>query len=226
MTEPEISAEEMVARSTSGAAKTALIGLFGRAAGLLVTLLLTHFVSKAEYGNANLAMIPFLAEMKTIHDQLQHDPAWQNTEFDPPGVSWNIGINDHTPAINITPPQSVCTVYFRPMPGQDGKILIERARQAAERHGVEFKPGHSGQPLYVDPQSSFVQTVLKLAGKPAPRTVPYGTEASHFQAAGCSSVVIGPGHIAQAHQPNEFIEAVELDHCMAFLARVRDWAAV
>ena len=57
MSEPEISAEEVVARSTSGAAKTALIGLFGRAAGLLVTLLVTHLVGKAEYGNANLAMI-------------------------------------------------------------------------------------------------------------------------------------------------------------------------
>jgi PST family polysaccharide transporter len=53
----EFSPEEVVSRSTQGAATTTLIGLVGRAAGLVVTLLLTHLVGKAEYGNANLAMI-------------------------------------------------------------------------------------------------------------------------------------------------------------------------
>ena len=76
--------------------------------------------------NANLAMIPYLAEMKAIHDETEADPAWRNDEFDPPTMSWNIGINDHTAAINITAPQSVCTVYFRPMPGHDPEPLIER----------------------------------------------------------------------------------------------------
>ena len=57
-----------------------------------------------------------------------------------------------------------------------------------------------------------------------PLAVPYGTEASHFQAAGCSTVVIGPGSIDQAHQPDEFLVADELDKCMAFLAKVADWA--
>jgi acetylornithine deacetylase len=169
--------------------------------------------------NANLAMIPFLAEMKAIHDQLQIDPAWQNAEFDPPGVSWNIGINDHTAAINITPPQSVCTVYFRPMPGQDGKILIERARQAAERHGVEFKPGHSGQPLYVDPRSPFVQTVLKLAGKAVPRTVAYGTDGAMFGELK-NLLVLGPGDIAQAHTHDEWIELAELERGTVLYSRL------
>jgi acetylornithine deacetylase len=130
--------------------------------------------------NANLAMIPFLAEMKALHDELERDPAWQNPEFDPPGISWNIGINDHTAAVNITPPQSICTVYFRPTPGQDAEVLMARARTAAERCGIEFKRGHSGRALYVDPQSAFVQEVLHLAGRSAPRTVAYGTDGTMF----------------------------------------------
>ena len=36
-------------------------------------------------------MIPFLMEMKKIHDETESDPAWQNDEFDPPIISWNIG---------------------------------------------------------------------------------------------------------------------------------------
>lgn len=95
--------------------------------------------------NANLAMIPFLVEMKAIHDETESDPAWQDGRFDPPTISWNIGINDHTAAVNITPPQSICTVYFRLMPGQRPEALLNRARTAAEKNGLEFvvKSGES-----------------------------------------------------------------------------------
>jgi len=169
--------------------------------------------------NANLAMIPFLAEMKAIHDELARDPAWQNQEFDPPGVSWNIGINDHTAAINITPPQSVCTIYFRPMPGQDGDILVDRARAVADRLGLEFKRGHSGRALYVDPQSAFVQSVLKLAGKAAPRTVPYGTDGVMFGELK-NILVLGPGDIAQAHTHDEWIDLAQLELGTALYSRL------
>ncbi len=169
--------------------------------------------------NANLAMIPFLVEMKAIHDELERDPAWQNPEFDPPGVSWNIGINDHTAAVNITPPQSVCTVYFRPMPGQDAEVLIARAQAAADRCGVEFQRGHSGRPLYVDPQSAFVQQVLKLAGKPAPRTVAYGTDGAMLGELK-NILVCGPGDIAQAHTNDEWISLDQLELGKALYGRL------
>ncbi len=65
---------------------------------------------------------------------------------------------------------------------------------------------------------------LKLMGQNETFAVPYGTEASHFQAAGCSSVICGPGDIAQAHQPNEFVEISELDKCLAYLHRLANWA--
>lgn len=53
----EVSPEETIARSASGAAATALVGLLARGAGLFTTLVVTYFVSRAELGNANLAMI-------------------------------------------------------------------------------------------------------------------------------------------------------------------------
>src|SRR5262245_9662103 len=169
--------------------------------------------------NANLAIIPFLAEMKAMHDELLRDPAWQNPEFDPPGVSWNIGINDHTAAINITPPQSVCTVYFRPMPGQNPEVLIDRARAAAERCGLEFRRGHSGRPLHVDPQSAFVQEVLRLAGKSAARTVAYGTDGAMLGDLK-NILVLGPGDIAQAHTHDEWIDLAQLELGTAMYARL------
>src|SRR5579871_4809811 len=53
----EVSPQEVVSKSVGGAATTTLVGLVGRAAGLLTTILVTHFVSKTDYGHANLAMI-------------------------------------------------------------------------------------------------------------------------------------------------------------------------
>lgn len=50
-------ASQVVEQSVRGAAFTTLAGLFGRGAGLLTTLLVTHFVSKSDYGHANLALI-------------------------------------------------------------------------------------------------------------------------------------------------------------------------
>ena len=160
--------------------------------------------------NANLAMIPFLAEMKAIHDETESDPAWQNEEFDPPTISWNIGINDHTAAVNITPPQSVCTVYFRAMPGQDVEGLIERARAKADECGIQFEVKSRAEPLYIDPESEFVKEVLELAGQTKPTTVCYGTDGGMLMDLQ-KMVVIGPGDIAQAHTWDEWIELEQLE---------------
>src|SRR5690606_11570558 len=58
--------------------------------------------------NANWKMIPFLAEMKQLRDELEADPQWRNENFNPPTMSMNLTITDHNPALNITSAQSVC----------------------------------------------------------------------------------------------------------------------
>ena len=125
--------------------------------------------STREGTNANVAMILFLAEMKRIHDETLVDPRWLNDEFDPPWISWNIGINDLNCAVNITPPTSICTVYFRPMPGQNGDELVGRARLAAERLDLDFRLECCGHPLYGDPNSDYVRETLQVAGGSDPK---------------------------------------------------------
>ena len=66
-------------------------------------------------------MIPFLVEMKAIHDELRSDPRHLNDEFDPPFSDWNIGVNDGGVALNMTAPRSICTVYYRRCPGRTRK---------------------------------------------------------------------------------------------------------
>ena len=154
-------------------------------------------------------MIPFLAEMKAIHDETLADPAWLNEEFDPPWISWNIGINDNNHAVNITAPRSVCTVYFRPMPGQDADGLVRRVEAVAQRWGLDFTWECRGLPLYGDPSSDFVQETLRIAGRNKARTVGYGTDGVCFTELK-QILVLGPGSIQQAHTDDEWISLDQL----------------
>jgi acetylornithine deacetylase len=56
-------------------------------------------------------------------------------------------------------------------------------------------------------------------------SVVYGTEAGIFKKTlGVPTVVCGPGDIAQAHQPNEFILASQITACEGFMGRMLEWA--
>ncbi|WP_447045291.1 acetylornithine deacetylase [Vreelandella sp. H-I2] len=50
--------------------------------------------------------------------------------------------------------------------------------------------------------------------------VAYATEAGQFQGQGLQTIILGPGSIAQAHQPNEYIDVEQLDACQDFLAKM------
>lgn len=160
--------------------------------------------------NANWRMIPFLMEMKQLYDELEHDPRWRNPEFNPPTMSLNLGINDHNPAINITSPSSVCTLYFRAMHGLNADPIVERIQQAAARHDLDLVITFRATPFYVDPQSPFVRECLEFSAAPKPRTVAYGTDAAQYgELRRC--VIMGPGSIAQAHTHDEWIALSDLE---------------
>jgi acetylornithine deacetylase len=52
--------------------------------------------------------------------------------------------------------------------------------------------------------------------------VSFGSEASLFHGAAVPAVICGPGHIAQAHQPNEWVGLDQLARCEAFMERLAD----
>jgi len=158
--------------------------------------------------NANLNMIPFLSEMKTIYDETESESKWHNNLFDPPTVSWNIGINDGTKAINIKPGRSVCTVFARLMPDIDVQPLLERVEKVAEENAIELEIVRN-EPFYRDPHSEFVREALKFSNNPKPRTVCYGTDACQFSELE-DLIVMGPGSIDQAHTSKEWIALEQL----------------
>ena len=176
-----------------------------------------------------------ISELKRIETRIQK--AYPAPRFAPPFPTITVSFIEGGIAHNIIPPHCSFQWGVRLTPGFDPNEAATALQSYAERELLpKMRAVHAGcsiktellglLPAFASGEGSPATSLaLKLAGQNAIHTVPYGTEASHFQAAGCSAVVCGPGDIAQAHQPNEFIEAAELDNCMAFLARVGDWAA-
>lgn len=171
--------------------------------------------------NANLAMIPFLNEMLAIYEETESDPRWQNPLFDPPTLSWNIGVNDGNSALNVKAPQSVCTIYFRGMPDVDAEPLVERTRAAASKQGLDWSLFFEAEPFTISPEAEIVQTMLRLTGNTVPQRVCYGTDAAVFSELE-NLVVCGPGDVAKAHTRDEWITLDQLQRGTEFFGKAID----
>ncbi|HEY6564257.1 MAG TPA: M20 family metallopeptidase [Pirellulaceae bacterium] len=169
--------------------------------------------------NANLAMIPFLTEIRRLHDETESSSTWWDNRFDPRTVNMNIGINDHTAAVNIKPGRSVATVFFRPMPSQPAEKLVDRLRSLAETAGLEWEVSRQEPPFLVDPQSPFVKRMLEITRNDRPETINFGTDASRLRDLR-ELVILGPGSIAQAHTSHEYIELEQLTRGTAVYRRL------
>ncbi|MCW4151383.1 acetylornithine deacetylase [Halomonas sp. 18H] len=69
--------------------------------------------------------------------------------------------------------------------------------------------------------------VLRLAKDHLPagccdHAVAYATEAGQFQGQGLQTIILGPGSIAQAHQPDEYVERSQLEACTVFLDKMTE----
>ena len=160
--------------------------------------------------NANMAMIPFLAGVRELCEEIAGKPDWQDDRFDPPTINLNLGINDHTSALNITPAQSICTVCFRTMPTIDADCLIRRIETLASECGLNIEMLYQSEPVFTDPESPYIQELLQLTKTKQSRSVTYGTDGSQFFELQ-DKAVLGPGDIRQAHTDDEWISLEQLE---------------
>ena len=148
--------------------------------------------------------------------------------FDPPFTTWHVGQVAGGTAHNITAKDCRFSMDFRAVPGDDVVALkedylahvaeIEKGMQAIHPDTrVEIETRFNVPPLKPEEDGAAEALVRSITGDNAGHVVSYGTEAGQFQAAGYSAVVCGPGDIAQAHQPNEFITKQQFEAGHAFM---------
>lgn len=145
------------------------------------------------------------------------------------GTTVNIGKIEGGSAINIVPER--CEVVWELRPPDEAVVDVVLAEVEAVITGLardvtlETTPLARVLPLDCAAGSPAVAVARDLGGLWPPLAIPFGTEAGFFQQAGIPALVCGPGSIAQAHQPNEWIALAELKAADRFLARVGNWAA-
>ncbi len=152
--------------------------------------------------------------------------------FEPEHSTIHVGLIEGGSILNIIPERASFEMEWRTIPGDDAETELARLqahlRDTTERwmHAVDpataitFEPLDVLPPLSLDPRHELVSLVKQASGANQDGKVSYGTEAGLYQDAGIASIVCGPGDIAQAHRPDEWIALSQLDACDSFIRRV------
>lgn len=168
--------------------------------------------------SANFKIAPFLAEMAELAELFRRDERFQNRDFNPPTNGFNMVIDDGGCKPNVTAARTVCTLSFRPMPGDASDLAWAMIVERAQKYGLEVD-GYRHDPFYVPPDAPVVQAALDATGHSQAETVPFGTEAAIFKNF-TQLVVLGPGNIEQAHTIGEWIDVAELQAAVPVYRRL------
>ena len=168
--------------------------------------------------NANWKLVPFLVEMRKVFDRLRSDASLQDAEYEPPFSDFNLILDNHGTALNVTAARATAHIKFRYSAKVDPAPVLEAVRGAAQAAGLELAEQWEGRPPELAPDHPLVALGVALTGR-APRTAPYGTDASELQAlAPC--LVLGPGDVGLAHTPRECAPVAELLDAVPLFGRV------
>jgi acetylornithine deacetylase len=154
--------------------------------------------------------------------------------FDPPCTTAHVGTVEGGTILNIIPERAAFVMEWRTIPQDDFFVEVERLRtylassiEPAMRavhpaagfilEVLNWIPGMS-----LSPEHELTTLVKQVAGSNSTGKVSYGTEGGLYQNAGIPAIICGPGSIAQAHQPDEWIDQTQLDACDAFVRRLAE----
>ena len=128
-------------------------------------------------------------------------------------------------------PNRICAecelhIDIRLLPGmQIGALrdeLHQRISNKIDSLGLtcKFKALFDGVPAFKTAEDSRIVKLVSSYTNKSPTSVTFATEAPFFNSMGMETVVLGPGSIDQAHQPNEFIELSSLKPTTELLQKV------
>jgi acetylornithine deacetylase len=199
---------------------TGLVPVRGHRASVSITATAEGVQAHSSTGrgrNANWDLIPFLAEMHALAQRLRDEPAFRDPAYDPPFPDFNLVIDNHGTAVNVTVPRATCRIKFRRSRALRPEPVLEVVRAAAERAGVRLEISAEGEAPELPDDHPLVRLCAELTGR-APATVPFGTDAVELQRlAPC--IVLGPGDIGRAHTPEECVPLAELAAAVPLMTR-------
>ena len=117
---------------------------------------------------------------------------------------------------------------YRHLPQEDSEAVLravrayseelERAADAGRRPQISTEELSVIPALSAEGNAVVTRFLLGFTGAREAQQVDYGTEAGLFQdGLGIPTVICGPGSIAQAHRPDEYLALEQIDQAVAFL---------
>ena len=150
--------------------------------------------------------------------------------YDPPFTTLHVGMINGGTAHNITAKDCYFSIDLRCVGDERTEDWISKIQNQVDTIESEMQKVHSGAffkmdvmcgPAVVAERDGQAEALARrLTGDNGSHTVAYGTDGGHFQKLGFSVVICGPGNIAQAHQPDEFIELSEFNSGAQMLERL------
>jgi len=174
--------------------------------------------------NALEAMHSVLGTLIDFRKELQS--SYQNSDFAVSVPTLNLGCIHGGDNPNRICGQCELEYDLRPLPGMNidnlRETIAQRVKPLEEQFGVKISaeslfPGIP--PFQNDASSELVQTAEKLTGYTA-QSVAFGTEAPFLQGLGMDTIVMGPGSIDQAHQPDEYLAFDQIKPTVAILEQM------
>ncbi len=156
------------------------------------------------------------------------DHGGKDSTYDVPYTTVHVGTIRGGTAINIVPRDCVFEFEARHLPFDNPETVLDEIRSFAATfvpamHAIApdtfiaFEPISTLPGLDTHDRSDIAALAHACSGDDTIGRVSFGTEASLFHAANIPAVICGPGHIEQAHQPNEWVSLEQLARCEAFM---------
>ncbi len=167
------------------------------------------------------AMHGAIGELLSLRRQWQRE--YNNAQFSVPQPTLNLGCIHGGDNPNRICGQCSLEFDLRPLPGMDPQVLraaiLGKLAPLAELHQVkiDYAPLFAEVPPFEQrADAELVRVAERLTGHTA-AAVGFGTEAPYLQSMGCETLVLGPGNIACAHQPGEYLEMSRLQPTVRLL---------
>jgi acetylornithine deacetylase len=169
-----------------------------------------HSSNPALGNNALEAMHKVISELLRWREELQS--RHHNPYFEVPVPTMNFGHIHGGDNPNRICGSCELQLDIRPLPGMKVTDLRhemqQRLKQVLHDTGIQFKTValfDGVDAMETDKHSELVKLAEKMTDTEA-QAVAFGTEAPYYNNIGLQSIVMGPGSIQQAHQPDEYIE--------------------
>jgi len=178
--------------------------------------------SNPELGNSALeGLHTVMGDLMTYRAGLRE--RYSNDFFDVAWPTLNLGCVHGGDSPNRICGQAELHFDLRMTPAGDNDTVREEIAQRLSRIGREHSLDIQLRPLVnaISPfeqaaDSELVRLAERLTGHRA-EAVAFATEAPFLQALGMETIVMGPGSIDRAHQPDEYLELDQIQPCIALL---------